>query len=379
MQIMNIEKNPFLIYDYESPEYFCDRKKETERLAASLLNGCNVTLMSPRRMGKTGLIKNVFHYLKQQDIACFYVDIYATKSLQDFVEALGKEVIGKLDTPIQRAEGFVMQFFRSCKLTFSADPVAMMPQVGLQLNPQDVRCTLDEIFAYIAQSGRTCCLAIDEFQQIADYDDASENNLEALLRTYAQKIHNVHFIFSGSRQHVMSVLFDSPRHPFYRSTERQHIGPLDEAVYHAFAQEKLQQKSIVLPAEQFHQIYSRVDGVTWYVQKILNHLYRLPPCTVSAQDVQGCMRDIILSEAEDYRRMLHLLTANQANLLKAIAMNKTVSEPLSGAFVCQSRLKSSSSVQRAFEYLDREEYVYRAEEGCMVYDRFLAMWLRGEF
>ena len=52
--------NPFVVYGYVSPEYFCDRKEETESLISALRNGRNITLMSPRRMGKTGLIHNAF-------------------------------------------------------------------------------------------------------------------------------------------------------------------------------------------------------------------------------------------------------------------------------------------------------------------------------
>lgn len=76
--------NPFLLYGYEGPEYFCDRKEETEEIVSSLRNGCNITLMSPRRYGKTGLIRHVFHKIKEQDpdAVCFYIDIYATNPVR---------------------------------------------------------------------------------------------------------------------------------------------------------------------------------------------------------------------------------------------------------------------------------------------------------
>ena len=62
---MNDVNNPFLIYAYAGPKYFCDRIEETEHLISALRNGRNVTLMSPRRMGKTGLIQNVFHQIRR--------------------------------------------------------------------------------------------------------------------------------------------------------------------------------------------------------------------------------------------------------------------------------------------------------------------------
>lgn len=46
--------NPFIYEGYEGPEYFCDRTVETEDLIANLQNGRNTTLVSPRKIGKTG-------------------------------------------------------------------------------------------------------------------------------------------------------------------------------------------------------------------------------------------------------------------------------------------------------------------------------------
>ena len=90
--------NPFLIVGYQGPEYFCDREKETEVILSALHNGRNITLVSPRRMGKTGLIKNVFYTLqeKEKNAKCFYLDIFSTQNLREFVALLGREILGKL-------------------------------------------------------------------------------------------------------------------------------------------------------------------------------------------------------------------------------------------------------------------------------------------
>jgi len=85
---------------------------------------------------------------------------------------------------------------------------------------------------------------------------------------------------------------------------------------------------------------------------------------------------IIASEEEDYKKLMHLLTANQSSLLKAIASEGIVKEPLSGLFVRTHQLKSTSSVQRALQFLVDEEFVYQDDRGYMVYDRFLGIWLR---
>lgn len=368
--------NPFLLYGYEGPEYFCDRKEETEEMVSSLRNGCNITLMSPRRYGKTGLIRHVFHKIKEQDpdAACFYIDIYATNSLYDFVQTFAKAVVGKLDTPLQKAENIITKIFKSSQITMSTDFMTGLPQLSLNFAPQYTESTLDEIFTYISQSQRNCYIAFDEFQQVTEYP---EKNVEALLRTHIQKMNNAHFVFSGSRLHMMMEMFNSPKHPFYRSTEKLNLGTLDEAVYYSFAEEKLKEKDVSLPYDAFHELYSMVDGVTWYIQAVLNRLYRLTDKTVTVKDMNEVIIKIILSEEEDYKRLFHLLTANQANLLLAIAREGSVAEPMSGQFLRKHQLKSTSSVQRALKYLADEEYIYLSERGYIIYDCFFGIWLKG--
>lgn len=373
---MKKKDNPFLVYGYHSPEYFCDRKEETGEIIGALRNNCNLTLKSPRRYGKTGLIHNVFYHINEQfpDTKCFYIDIYATKSLADFVHMLGKTVVGQLDTPLQKAEGYAAKFFRSCQLTMSTDLTTGMPQFGLSFEPRDAKLTLKEIFDYIAKSEKTCYIAIDEFQQVTEYH---EENVEALLRTYIQDIQNAQFIFSGSKQHMMAEMFDSPKHPFYRSTQKLNLGKLSPSVYYEFVENKLKQKQLHIDENVFLDIYNVVDGVTWYVQAIMNRLYRLDPCEITHEMCMQAIHRIILSEEEDYKRLYHLLTGNQARLLQAIAKEGVVKEPMSGLFIRTHNLKTASSVQRSLKFLVDEEYVYLSEEGYIVYDRFFGIWLKG--
>ena len=91
--------NPFVVYGYKGAEYFCDRQKETEKMISTLHNERNITLVAPRRMGKTGLIHHVFHQMEEQyeGVKCFYLDIFATKNLEQMVQLMASEIIGKLD------------------------------------------------------------------------------------------------------------------------------------------------------------------------------------------------------------------------------------------------------------------------------------------
>ena len=367
-------ENPFVVYGYVSPTYFCDRKQETNDLITALSNGRNVTLMSPRRMGKTGLIRNVFHQLQQrEDVACFYIDIFSTKSLASFVKVFASAIVGKLDTPIQRAEGFIQRFFQGIRLSFSTDMLTGNPQVNLDFQPEQTESTLEQVFAYLVQSKRECYIAIDEFQQILEYP---ETNVEALLRSYVQFSPNVHFIFSGSKQHLMTDIFSSASRPFFQSTEKMHLYPISEDKYYEFAAYWMQKKNIELSQELFHDIYQQFDGHTWYVQYILNLLYSAATTAITKEDIHKAMVHIMQREQELFQTTYDKLTDNQAALLVAIAKEGTVRAINAGEFIRKYCLKGTSSVNKALEYLINKELAYQTSQGYIIYNRFFGLWLK---
>ena len=372
---MSYLTNPFAVFGYAGSAYFCDRENETKELISTLHNGRNVTLRSPRRIGKTGLIQHVFEQLGQTnpEIKCFYVDLFSTHSLDELVMELGKVVIGELDTPLQKMEGYVMQFFQSCRLYLSPDPLTGAPKLGIDLVTNNPAVTLEEIFSYIRNSGRTCYIALDEFQQIAEYP---ERNVEALLRTQVQQCPNVRFIFSGSKQHLMSDIFNSPKRPFFRSTDKISLDVIPEQTYYAFAQRWLQTTGTILPQEVFHTMYDRLNGYTWYMQYILNRLFETHPQEVTEADVTDCLNYIVQREEDDYRKMYSLLTNNQAVVLRSIAKEKIAASPTSALFLKKYNLPAVSSVKRAIDFLKEKEYIYPTHEGYIVYDRFMSIWLQ---
>lgn len=218
--------NPFLIAGYHSPEFFCDRKAESSTILEALYNGRNITLIAPRRMGKTGLIHHVFYQLKEQksDVVTLYMDIYSTQSLGDFVRLFANTVLGQLDSVPQKALNRIGQFIRSCRPVFTFDEITGTPKVTVDVSPTEEESTLKEIFDYLGSSEKRCYIAIDEFQQIAEYP---EKGVEALLRSYIQFLPNVNFIFAGSKQHVMQEMFTSSKRPFYQSTQLLTIGTVN--------------------------------------------------------------------------------------------------------------------------------------------------------
>ena len=371
-------RNPFVNQGYISPEYFCDRQEETDLMLNHFKNGRNITLVSPRRIGKTGLIKNLFYHIERQDknAICLYLDIYATKNLQDFTEMFGAVVFNgfsrKEKSFLQKAAALL----GSLRPVFSTDPYTGMPKVAITVDPSRSQLTIQQIFELLSQSRREIYIAIDEFQQIANYP---ESGTEALLRSHIQFATNVHFIFAGSKYRLMAEMFGSPQRPFFQSTEMMDLQPLDKDVYYAFANGFFEKKRGSLDRDTFMELYDRFEGHTWYIQSVLNRLYDSCLHVRSIKEVNRETVHLVESRSPQYESLAQFLSSNQFNLLKAIAIEGVVKEPTGGRFIREHNMASASIVQSALRALVEKEIVYRTPRGYIVYDRFMSIWLARTF
>ena len=367
-------KNPFLIYGYTSPDLFCDRQTETQNLISAVTNGRNVTLMSPRRMGKTGLIHNAFYHLNKlhPEVKTFYMDVFSTNNLHEFTVLFGSTVLGALDSFSEKVINRISDFFRSCRPVVTVDSITGIPSVTLDIHASDASVTLKEIFAYLKDSGHECVIAIDEFQQITEYP---EKGTEALLRSYIQFLPNVRFVFSGSKRHMMSDMFSSPKRPFYHSTQSMLISSINSEYYCDFAQRFFTKKGGCLPSEVFNYIYNKLSGHTWYVQRVLNGLYEACDKTVTQSDVDQVMVTILNQEEYNFQKQIKMLTNNQRNLLVAIAKEKRVKGVNRKDFVAKYHLGATSSINKALAVLIDKEFVIENQDYYEVYDRFMGIYL----
>lgn len=372
-------RNPFITSGYVSAEYFCDRIQESERLVREVLNGNNLALVSTRRMGKTGLIRHCFQFPEiQQSYYTFFIDIYDSRSLRDLVFALSKEILEGLKPAGKKALQGFWECMKSLQASISFD-VNGMPSLNLGLGDlQAPANTLDEIFRYLERADKPCIVAIDEFQQITGY---AEGNVEATLRTYVQHCNNARFIFAGSQGHIMGNMFLTASRPFYQSVSMMHLEsiPLDE--YIAFARMHFERCGKGIEENTVRDIYQRFEGVTWYIQKVLNTLFDMTPeqGVCSVEMVPEAIRLIVDSFRYTYSEILFRLPEKQKELLIAITKEGKAKAITSGAFIKKYKLPSASSVQSALKGLLEKEFVTQEMGVCQTYDRFLGIWLRENY
>ncbi len=367
--------NPFLVSGYQGPDYFCDRENETDQLATALANGRNVCLTSPRRMGKTGLILHLFNRLNAADPStkCFYIDIFSTQSLHDFTTALARAVVGHLDDYSETALRRIGGFFKSFRLTFTYDSQIGAPSLSFDIKPSETQRSLTEVFDYIRSSEKRCIIAIDEFQQILEYP---EKGVEALLRSHSQFLPNVGLVFAGSKKHLMQEMFSSAKRPFYQSAQKIGLNEIAADSYRAFASELFNKDDRTLKPAAFDLIYNELSGHTWYVQMTLNRAYAMGKKTTSEADARESVASAIECENATYKAYCEMLPRGQLSVLKALAAEREVLEPLKSSFIAKHGLGAASSVRQALKALEDKALVLKSDSGgYFVYDRFFGLWL----
>ena len=373
-------ENPFYITGIIPEPYFCDREKETAWMVQTLKNKAHILLTSPRRMGKTQLIRHVFEQPAIKDNCyTFYTDIYPTTSLHEFVLFLSKEIYSVLVPKGKAALDKFLTALRSLAGSFGYDPIASTPIFDVKLG--DIRTpelTLEEIFNYLEHADKPCVFAIDEFQQIAYYP---EKNVEATLRTHIQKMSNCMFIYAGSNRHILENMFNSSAQPFYNSAEQLYLDCISKDVYTSFAKEQFAKAGRTIALEAASYTYDMFEGHTYYVHNVLHNAFAYIDSNklIDVDDIDKTLGDILEEKGRTFASVMNQLNYQQKETLVAIAKEGKATGVTSVAFVKKHTLKSPSSVQFAIKtLLEKQLLTYHNEGRAKVYqvsDRFMEMWI----
>lgn len=370
-----MRRNPFITSGYEGPEYFCDRQKETSELTRLVRNGNNVVLMSPRRMGKTGLLHHCFGQDRiGKEYLTFIIDILPTSDLSDMVMTMGKAMLSRLMPSGQRAAAKFIRAVSTLRPTVSLDPMGNANFSIETVRPSSPEYTLEQIFSYIEESDRRLLIAMDEFQQVTCYP---EKNVEAVLRTYIQSSKNSTWIFSGSSRHLLSEMFLAPSRPFYSSASFLSLEPIPCETYAAFAERLFRDSGKRLDAAVPKLVYDKFEGVTWFMQKVMNRLYSdtAPGEVCNPPMVEYAVSEIVKGNGAIYMDLLYQLSSRQKELLLAINREGRAEAITSGSFVKKHSLQSPSTVQTAAKALVERQMVTFNKGVYGVYDKFFSLWL----
>lgn len=372
--------NPFFVIGDIPEEYFCDRDVETKKIVRSVINGSNLLIISPRRMGKSKLVLHSFRQKEiRDDYFTFYIDLLHTTSLREFTYTFGMAIFKKLSTVSQKALLSLVQSLKSISGTFGFDAVTGLPTFTLERGRiAQPEFTLSEIFDWLEQSEVPCLVCFDEFQRISMYPENKHGEVEALLRGHIQHLSNTRFIFSGSERHLLLEMFHSNAKPFYNSTDQLELSAIPMDVYTRFAEQHFAAYGKKIDAEALARYYELLEGTTFYLQKLLHEAF------IDCSEGMTCEEtllaqtlDYIIEESGDvYRNILGNLTERQKDTLFAIAREGYAQRVMSVAFVKKYALESPSVVQTALKKLSEYDLITMQNGEYYVSDVLFRLFLQ---
>ncbi|MBI2967651.1 MAG: ATP-binding protein [Bacteroidetes bacterium] len=369
--------NPFLISGYHSPPYFCNRNDEVKHLEESLLNGRNITLFSPRRLGKTGLIHHFFYRIREKKINSVYVDIFGTENLSQFIRQFANAAIRSIAVNKEKFIEKAMKFFGSIRPQFSFNERSGMPEMTFALqSDREKGKTLDDIFDFLESQRQPNVIAFDEFQQINEYP---EKNTEKLLRSSIQQLKNSQFLFSGSQRHLLLSMFSDAKRAFYQSTGFLSLKKLNRTEYFNFISIHFKKDRQIIEPEAVDFILDWTKGYTFYTQDICNKIFLSHYKKITIAEVKKAIQEIFYEREVIYYNYRKILPEQQYRLLKAIAAEDIVTEPTGQNFINKHGLGNPSTVRKSLKALMEKELIYDSSlnenASYEVYDVFLEKWL----
>ena len=343
-------ENPFVIKSYESKELFCDREEELQLMLRNSVNRTDTTLISPRRMGKTGLILRLFDELKdvRPDIHTIYADIFASRNIDDFIKIMAEASMKSFQPKTSMGER-LLTFIKSLRPQLSFDNITGEPQLQIAYQTaHEKEYTLRGLFDFLDSQDEPIVIAIDEFQQIRDYP---EQNMEALLRTYIQQAHNLTFIFCGSKKHLMADIFTNERKPFYNSTAFVALDKISEASYATFIRRLLNERQRSITDEALHFILDWTRRHTYYTQQLCHTIYSNGSVDIKIEDVKKACEQLMKQGEAVFLQYRQMLTDKQWNYLIAVAKEGSVKQITASAFLKKHKIGTPSVSRRLADAL----------------------------
>lgn len=366
---------PFPATGYFGPEYFCDRKEELKQLSGNIKGSNSTTLVSLRRLGKTALIRHLFHHLGTKYIT-IYLDILPAESINDMLNRLSAAIISEYSERSKPGKK-LWEMIKSLRPVISYDALSGNPLVSIRANPDESKKSIEELLSVLEGQSKPVVIAIDEFQQILEFP---EKQTDAWLRSLVQQLNNVSFIFSGSQQHVMTDIFTNPGRPFFRSTQFIKIGKLKEELYRGFILEKFREHSRNISEETVTEMLNWADLHTYYVQLLCNRVFLSCGKNITSGKWKEEAAKILKEQEFVFFGYREMLTKPQWGLLKAIAREGKVFQPTAAEFISRHSLGNPATILRSLNSLLKMELIYREtdSEGNSyygIYDVLFGQWI----
>ena len=367
------------VYGVAVSDYnFIGREQETKRLLDNFRGGINVILMSPRRLGKTSLVKHVCNKLDEEDIITVYLDIFGCKSEYDFYNKLAAEVLkqtaSKHELWLEEAKEFIYRL--TPKISFSPEPNADFA-ISLGITPKTH--TPEEVLGMAEKiaikKGKRIVICIDEFQQIGEM--ANSKQIQARLRTVWQHQKQVSYCLFGSKHHLMRAIFLHRSMPFYQFGDIISLDKIATADWVEYIVSHFADGKRTISRALAEDICRFTENYSAYVQQLswLVFTQKEEGETVTEEDVKQAMNDLLATNEILFMQMIEPLSEYQLNFLRAIASGVTKDFGLSEVRE-EYKLGSYSNINRLKTALLERDLIEKRGAETVMTDPVFAKWIK---
>ena len=367
------------VYGVAVSDYnFIGREWETKRLLDNFKGGINVILMSPRRLGKTSLVKHVCNKLDDKDIITVYLDIFGCKSEYDFYNKLTAEVLkqtaSKSELWFEEAKEFLYRL--TPKISFSPEPNSDF-SVSLGITPKTH--TPEEVLqmaeTIAIKRKKRIVICIDEFQQIGEM--ANSKQIQARLRTVWQHQKHVSYCLFGSKHHLMSSIFLHRSMPFFQFGDTISLNKIATEDWVEYIVSHFADGKRTISHALAEEICKFTENYSAYVQQLAWLVFTLKEEgeTVTEDDVRQAKNDLLATNDILFMQMIEPLSEFQLNFLRAIALGIKKDFGLSEVRE-EYNLGSYSNITRLKTALLERDLIEKQNTGLVITDPIFAKWLK---
>lgn len=357
---------------------FTDRIEETKRIKLDFENGVNVILISPRRMGKTSLIKKVISEIDNPMLKIVYMDIYDCRSEYDFynrfAETIMKSTGNHLEQVMENIKRFLVRI--SPKISFSPEPNSEF-SVSLGITPKDYSpeeiLNLPERIA--KEQGVRLVVCIDEFQQIGEFTDSL--TIQKRLRGVWQHHQNVSYCFFGSKKHLMENIFQNRRMPFYQFGEMLHLKCIPTVYWVPFICSRFEKYGKKIAEEYAGRICQVVKNYSSYVQQLAWNVMAETEKEVNEESFEEGLKALLEQNSSLFIQQTDGLTTYQLNFIRLLCKD------IHSGFTTQAvseiyPLGSKSNIDRIKKSLVDKEIITIEKDGIFLADSVFELWFKRE-
>jgi uncharacterized protein len=382
--------NPFVYGEVVPDAAFVNRVAEIDRLTGDLLAGQKVFLISPRRYGKSSLVRQALASLERQGTLSVSVTVSSYSSYVAFLEGYARALVS-VESRVDRARGWLRDLLGGTRPEVRVEPgrtgaAALAVSFPSARTPRDISRLAQEVFALpgrIAEARRRpLAVALDEFQAIASFDREGGktprmHQVEHALRAAVQYQRQVGYVFSGSEPSLMEAMLGRSR-PFYKAGPVMRLEKIDPDEFAGFVEARFRATRIRPEPGIGAAIVELAGNLPYDVQRLAHELWddarAAARKTIGLEDLHATLRRLLGEQEALFETTWQRLTLAQRATLRA-AVLEDGREMLAADTRSRYRLGGSSTVQSALNALVRDDVLAREGARYVMVDSLFREWV----